>query len=444
MQTKSIDYPGNSFVTDASVSLTAPTYSTTVYSNGLTRSFRVLIAGVTNGDRKSPYPIRYDLSIIDKFRGVYTLFQPNGVNYVEYRGVHGATVPDVTSGVEHTDLAPSEVYNQALSRVYARLRSEIDWSINAVQSREVKALVKSASKYIDYARQLRKGDLKRMWRDFQKSVQYPFGEPAPKGKGKPGTIRTKGKSVITRPGEDRAIKRLGGKWLAFHYGLKPLAQDIWNSVNELNSTFQTDLRIIESAKGPIARRGTTSIAYFNRNATYAVAGDYRVRFDLRYKPRPSTLNLISNFTSVNPASIAWELMPWSFVVDWFYDVGGYLRNLESALLSQQAFKSGYYTDTMGYDCEFTIADGPGVSAVGNKTLTAGLSASRRYCHKRRTVLTSTPFPRLPRIKADLGTTRMLNAAALLSQFMGKKPREAPVFDPRKPVSYFNWGPGHHP
>ncbi|DAD52771.1 TPA_asm: maturation protein [ssRNA phage SRR7976325_14] len=46
----------------------------------------------------------------------------------------------------------------------------------------------------------------------------------------------------------------------------------------------------------------------------------------------SKTQLLARYTSLNPLSIAWELTPYSFVVDWVYDIGSYLRSVESAML----------------------------------------------------------------------------------------------------------------
>lgn len=127
---------------------------------------------------------------------------------------------------------------------------------------------------------------------------------------------------------------------------------------------------------------------------------------------------MSNFSSLNPVSIAWELMPWSFVIDWFYDVGGYIRNLETAMLHNSRFIHGYVT--YGEKTDVKLKQHGTVSVSGSKRIYAYTGGAVRTM-KDRAVLTSYPFPRIPVVSVDLGSGRLANAAALLTTFLyGKR------------------------
>lgn len=47
----------------------------------------------------------------------------------------------------------------------------------------------------------------------------------------------------------------------------------------------------------------------------------------RIDPNATTLRTLNQLGLVNPASLAWELIPWSFVVDWFIPIGPLLSVL---------------------------------------------------------------------------------------------------------------------
>lgn len=124
----------------------------------------------------------------------------------------------------------------------------------------------------------------------------------------------------------REVKDLGGLWLEFWLGWSPLISDIGNAVEILQGevpTFRASGRKtvrsawVGSGSGWMYRK-------FVERASWRI--DARVVVD-----NPNLL-LANKLGFVNPAGIAWELVPFSFVVDWFANVGDFL---------------GSYTDFMG-------------------------------------------------------------------------------------------------
>jgi hypothetical protein len=143
-------------------------------------------------------------------------------------------------------------------------------------------------------------------------------------------------------------------------------------------------------------------------------GKQSCTFSVSYYPKEFEL---ARWTSLNPLSIAWELIPYSFVIDWFYDAGTYLRNLESALLYNNVFNGGYVSELYAYDGTertqkyFTYKVGIYTRYYTN---TARRSRKRNFV---RTKLLSYPLPRAPSISTDLSSARLLSAAALLRQLL---------------------------
>jgi len=160
----------------------------------------------------------------------------------------------------------------------------------------------------------------------------------------------------------------------------------------------------------------------SRKRYRSVTASFRHEFVGHYKFSDSLLTKLAGWSSLNPISIAWELTPYSFVADWFIDIGSYLRATESALLYQQAFRSG--TSTSTYYRLFETEQSGVSQLLSNGKLTTTIDdckAVSRQIGKNRSVLTGSPYPRLPSFRADLGSSRLFSAAALLSQFVGKKP-----------------------
>jgi hypothetical protein len=127
------------------------------------------------------------------------------------------------------------------------------------------------------------------------------------------------------------------------------------------------------------------------------------------------VNLLGNFTSLNPASIAWELTPYSFVVDWFVDFGGYMRSLESAMLMHSSFVDGFFS----YSALNETHTWANMVQHPSPEVNTFWSIQGRFYAKyfKRERMVTVPIPRPPVFNANLGSTRLLNAAALMSEHM---------------------------
>jgi len=120
-------------------------------------------------------------------------------------------------------------------------------------------------------------------------------------------------------------------WLELQYGWKPLLSDVYGSCEELLNRHKERPPVITvkcSAHEELSEttiRGPNEIAWpaviFKK--TGSVHGSARVRFAV-----DNSLIQLQNRTGIiNPLAVAWELVPWSFVVDWFLPVGQFLGNL---------------------------------------------------------------------------------------------------------------------
>lgn len=135
---------------------------------------------------------------------------------------------------------------------------------------------------------------------------------------------------------------------------------------------------------------------------------------LRYRPKANDL---ARWTSLNPISIAWELMPYSFVVDWFYDIGSTLRNFETALLYNQ-YVTGYVDELYVAVSKEDVDLKKRPAFQGYRYRSKGY---RRKIDFNRSVLTSAPLPRKPQWKVSMGWQRWMSAWALSSQvLLGRK------------------------
>lgn len=215
-------------------------------------------------------------------------------------------------------------------------------------------------------------------------------------------------------------KDIANGWLQWQYGWKPLISDVFAVADESIHIVEKQLTKV-SARVTLPITGNGSVA---RKLNSIPVPMLRMGRGKQSCTMVVSLNLdsvisIARWTSLNPVSMAWELIPYSFVVDWLVDVGTYLRNLETALLYGTAFNSGYVSELYAYDGKEVNPAYYTWESTYTKVFVdrAENSLSERKFY--RTKLTSYPFPRKPTFKVDLSSQRLFSAAALLRQFLSK-------------------------
>lgn len=325
-----------------------------------------------------------------------------------YIGVHISENTDVTdrtviTGLTTTDFSPpdyagfpgninNEVYNKAVSKLFDEIRGDLDWSVNAFQTSQTIALAKRIKKLVGYVRNIPK-----------KVIMSSLA--AHKSNAIAGVKRVNIKDVY---------KDSSSLWLEWIYGLKPIVSDLYETADRYMNGYYPKRSIKK-------RAGIRGRAEYRKNPDgilEIINVDWSSRCEIRadFAWSHDTLENTARWTSLNPLSIGWELLPYSFVVDWMYNVGGYLRDLESSAVYANSFLSGYvtYTSIVKIDGSRSGTYKP----ASNLRITENSLASNKLTYKERIPITSIPEPRAPTIRRTmLGTQRLLSAAALLSAFI---------------------------
>ena len=128
-------------------------------------------------------------------------------------------------------------------------------------------------------------------------------------------------------------------WLEFRYGWSPLVHDI---VDTLKAMYAEDLRqeLIKrervTARGLASNKGQTSStssssanwAFGTLTATSVAEHECTVRAYILYEPIANFgLRRLNDFGAFDVPRAIWELVPWSFVIDWFIPIGDWLGAL---------------------------------------------------------------------------------------------------------------------
>lgn len=190
------------------------------------------------------------------------------------------------------------------------------------------------------------------------------------------------------------------EYLAYVYGLKPLVGDVW-TLAELMKT-QSAPALLLNAEGRATRmQGLKKESSFglSRCWIYRKSGraESKVKCSIwaRLDPEGTTLRSMNQLGLLNPFGLAWDLVPYSFVVDWFLPVGPVLYAMSApaglifvdgsvSIRTSEVSEYEYQAFTGGYTP-------PSVATPGEERM---LKVSRTYEGYARSTLSNWPIPGL--------------------------------------------------
>nr|QDH87443.1 MAG: hypothetical protein H3BulkLitter171541_000002 [Leviviridae sp.] len=126
----------------------------------------------------------------------------------------------------------------------------------------------------------------------------------------------------------KRAKQASDLWLEYHFGWEPLVQDIGTSIDVAQGTGKASphetTRISQSSSSDFNEHISLDHDYGGGLTDMGFISTH-VKNSCRMYAKVSTSNpnaaLANQMGFVNPLSVAWEAVPFSFVVDWFTNVG---------------------------------------------------------------------------------------------------------------------------
>lgn len=212
-----------------------------------------------------------------------------------------------------------------------------------------------------------------------------------------------GRSLGVRTG-----KTASELWLEWQYGWRPLISDIWGGVELVREGFRKK-NLLFSVERTITDPGNPASLFI---PSYDITTSGMVEISTKVKFWGCVRDTVSSAASalglINPASIAWELTPYSFVIDWLVPIGTWLESLTATVGVD--FVAGFATYRLTADVE------------GVRERYSG-RPSDRYIRPprirvRKMVMERVPYSSwpwaIPYWKSPFSTTHVTSAIALLS------------------------------
>lgn len=127
------------------------------------------------------------------------------------------------------------------------------------------------------------------------------------------------------------LRSAGSMWLEYWFGWKPLIGDIQASLDILTGIAPTQLRRSFSGRGSTTDLSTERWSYPWGYGHTTVGRKFSVIVSCTVRVTdPDALNA-NKLGLINAATVAWEVVPWSFLVDWFFPVSKYLESLTALI-----------------------------------------------------------------------------------------------------------------
>lgn len=147
-------------------------------------------------------------------------------------------------------------------------------------------------------------------------------------------FRMRPRDLLRHP--DRILKDLGNWWMRYRYGVMPLAYSVRDVIKVIHRgqdvRFHSKRVVSPKPTGVSLPPSTTNY----RKTEYEGSITYSASIFQHYM---WTMAAHFQGVSMNPLVTAWELIPYSFVMDWFVNVGDYIIRRTSSSMAQWNFAS---------------------------------------------------------------------------------------------------------
>jgi hypothetical protein len=313
----------------------------------------------------------------------------------------GATYyPNVSPPAATTDSQLVQVENTAIKRLNANanLGVQANMAQNLAQYRQTTNMIANSAFRISRSiLALKKGQ-------FSQAANLLFD-------GKP-------RNTGIRKGKPSNTNSLANNWLELQYGWKPLLSDVDESMRILADYMVKTLSAQQVKASAMLTRENAIPIYGPGSNTIPIGvervhGKWQVRFGVNYTVSSPVTSYLSQLGFTNPINLVWEILPYSFVVDWFIPIGPYLESLSAP--HGLTFHSGFKTLYSHRIINVSVSHSGAMPGDATAELRAYGDRYQESVAIARAALISYPVQSFPQFKNPFSTTHAFNALALLKQ-----------------------------
>lgn len=280
---------------------------------------------------------------------------------------------------------PKSMIDKALIRARSKMKNgDVNLGIAfAERNRTAQLVTETATSIVKSLRALRRGEWRKAWHALGSSRRnQPRGRTIPQ------------------------------KWLEMQYGWLPLLSDVYGSVDALARQPPSNWIVTGTGIEKETHNGYLRYTAMNDLCDVDVTAWRGVFVRIDAVPENDLVLALASLGITNPALVAWELVPFSFMADWFLPIGSFLESLDAML---------GYGDSWSSISQFGKGNWrvtPVSGAKGNTMITWNCTgATREYVRLHRDARAGVPLPTMPRLRDGRSLTRMANALSILASNM---------------------------
>lgn len=362
-------------------------------------------------------------------RGLTRTWSGDGVGFI-----FGALVPVAQSvsfgsypDVVNTDRLRQLAIIECLNRINPAAAQAL---VTGAEGRKtVDMILDRARKLANTWRLCRKGDLSKLKDMYpgKQTKRYPKrvvlwdenGQPIVRKNGK--LDRRYAHKPLPPEGPKDPAERL---WLEFRYGWSPLVHDIVDQLKAINAQYLRDdlvqqpfLRVLGRKSGD--GTAVTQLSSPNNNGgswkgTQTLIHKVEVKAYAKYRVvnQSGVKNRLNDFGAFDIPRYMWEVVPFSFVVDWFVPIGDWLGAI-TPKVGVEVIDSGvtvFTSKTVERVLESYVPSATGVGSWPSPPYPLGTSDGFKASSLVRSI--GLPTPLLPVPEVNLNLKRLVDAAAL--------------------------------
>jgi len=227
---------------------------------------------------------------------------------------------------------------------------------------------------------------------------------------KRGNVREAAKRM-GKLGPGQASKDVASLWLEYQYVVKPTMNDIYG----LNKAAIDALKMVHPFNVVSTAHADSDYQFVFDTLDVHAAGKSSFRAQLNGSMANTASYLLDSAGLVNPIDIAWELLPWSFVVDWFIPVGNTLQAMTAGygLNDNGGWITNHVDTTLRIQQVLDIEDG----TDGYRMVNPGAFEERRFAFSRYCFIAWPEWTGFYTALNPYSSAHGLNALALLRQLV---------------------------
>jgi len=296
------------------------------------------------------------------------------------------------------------------------IRGEFNLGVFAAELPEaLRSVVDSSRAVLTALRYASKGKFNSAGRTLLRAIQgIPASRVRRHGATLPNPHIARGKVARLRDLPDAqkmSVADISNMWLALQYAWKPLLQDIFGLMKEVEK--YTSSRSITYRKRTQTIITTKNVVIGSITAVKVATNSfYRVNRKWVLAEKPS---LQWKLGLTNPAEIVWEKIPYSFVVDWFIPIGDFLVTRSAYDLSLRSWCTSYLELRSCHEKSLSAYDASGRRLSSGTFNSSQIFYSRFVGNRTYEALTANEraFPPHNPVDRAFSITHLENAAALI-------------------------------